>query len=244
MLKKYFVLLLLFSPVAQAASLIKIAGAADLRFVMQKLITSFKEVNGDIEFSENYGSSGNFVTQIKSGADFDIFFSADSTYADEIATSGLSVDKPQSYAQGVLVLCGASSMKALTGSKYKKISIANPSHAPYGRIAVEALKNSKVYDQIKDKLVLGENVSQAAQFLQVGAAAAGLIAQSISLTPEMKSADCHVVESSLYRPLIQSFVILKKSKNKATAERFTKFILNEKAQSIFAQNGFHSIGAK
>ena len=92
--------------------------------------------------------------------------------------------------------------------------------------------------------MLGENVSQAAQFLQVGAAQAGLIAQSLSLAPEMKSVSCQVVEPSLYQPLVQTFVVLKKSKNKEAAQKFAKFILSEKSQSLFAQNGFHSVGTK
>lgn len=244
MFKCFFFSIFFIGSISHAASTLKIACAADLEFVMQKLISEFKKTNAGTEFSENYGSSGHFVTQIKSGADFDIFFSADSKYADEIVSSHLSIDKSQSYAKGILVLCGADTIEDLTNKKYRKISIANPAHAPYGRIAVEALKASKIYDQIKNKLVLGENVSQAAQFIQLGAATTGFIAQSLALIPEMKAVTCHEVDPILYAPLFQAFVILKKSKNLELAQKFAQFILSAKAQAVFTHNGFRSLETK
>ncbi len=244
MLKKYIFLFLLFSSVAEATTAIKIAAAADLQFVMQKLISAFSENHKDFEFLDTYGSSGHFVSQIKSGADFDLFFSADNSFAEELVKAKLTDGPSQNYAQGVLDLCGADNIKDLSQSKFKKIAIANPAHAPYGRVAVEAMKNSQIYDQIQTKIVLGENISQAAQYIQVKAVQAAFIAQSLTLAEAMKTVSCHPVERSLYSALKQSLVIIDKSKNKKAAHYFAKFILSPMAQSIFSQNGFKSIDSK
>ena len=244
MFKKYLFLLLLVSSFADAATTIKIAAAADLQLVMQKLFSAFKEDHKDFEFLDTYGSSGNFVTQIENGADFDLFFSADNSFAEELVKAKLTEGPSQIYTQGLLDLCGADKIKDLSQPKFKKIAIANPAHAPYGRVAVEAMKNSQTYDQIQNKIVLGENISQTAQFVQVKAAQAGFVAQSLTLSEAMKNISCHPVDSSLYSALNQSLVIMGKSKNKKATHQFVEFVMSSKAQGMFSQNGFKSAELK
>ena len=243
MFRVLFLVIFILAQRVSASPVIKIAAAADLKFVMQKLIADFKTKNPAIQFSENYGSSGNFVVQIKNGADFDIFFSADTTYTDQLIADHLTEStKPLPYAKARLALCGSFSLDGLKDKKIKKIAIANPSHAPYGRIAIEALKNAKVYDDIKTKLVFGESVSQAAQYYQIEAAEAAVIAQSLVLANDSKMHNCSLIEANLYSELIQSFVVLKSSKTPDQARLFAHYILSSEAQAIFEKNGFASVG--
>ncbi len=244
MFKNLLCLVLFFSSLAQAGQQIKIAAASDLKLVMNKLIIAFQENHKNIQFSETYGSSGNFVTQIKRGMEVDLFFSADTAYAQTLVDAGLTDGPVVSFTQGVLVLCGTESIQDLLKPEFKKIAIANPAHAPYGRVAIEALKSSHVYDQVKSRLVFGENISQAAQFLQVGAASTGLIAQSLSLSLDLKKFSCHTIDQSLYQPLTQGLVVLKKSNSIEIAKEFTQFMLSKKAKDLFNQNGFWSADLK
>ena len=223
---------------AAAPTSIKIAAAADLRFVMQKLITQFQAKHPSATFSENYGSSGNFVSQLKNGADYDIFFSANKKLAEDLVAASLTEGSAQEYAIGILVLCGAKNFNELSQSSIKKIAIANPSHAPYGEIALEAMKSEHIFSKIESKLVFGDSVSQAAQFIQIGAASAGLISKSLSQIPSMKAISCFEVDASLYKPLHQSFVVLKTSKQPELAKQFAQFILSPEAKEILKQNGF------
>ncbi len=225
---------------AETITTLNIAAASDLRFVMRKLIQKYQESHQEVRFNESYGSSGSFVSQIKNGAAIDLFFSADFHFAEDLVASHLTRGPAKKYARGILVLCGAERLEDLKHSKFRKIAIANPSHAPYGVIAIEAMKSAHIYQEIKAKLVFGENVSQAAEFILVGAVKAGLIAKSLSLSPNMKSENCHEVDTSLYKSLTQSLVVLKKSQNVVLAQDFAKFILSRDAQIIFAQNGFES----
>src|SRR5262249_51768167 len=143
-----------------------------------------------------YGSSGNFYSQIQNGAPFDLFFSADIEYPTKLAAAGIA-DRTTlyKYAIGRIViwtppdakLDGArEAWKTLSNDFVQKIAIANPQHAPYGRAAVAAMQNAKLYDEVKSKLVFGENISQAAQFVQSGSAQAGILALSLAMSPAMK----------------------------------------------------------
>ncbi len=228
-------------PDACASKFVKIAAASDLQFVMQKLVLQFKKENPDINFSENYGSSGNFVSQIESGADFDMFFSADTQYAEVLEKAKLTNGPPKQYAEGILVFCGAEKLQDFTKNEFNKIAIANPEHAPYGGIALESLKSAKIYDQLKVKLVFGENVSQAAQFILSNGAKGGLISKALLYSKQAQNFHCQEVENKLYHPLKQSFVVLKKKLPNDASLKFSKYVLSPAAQEIFRANGFNSV---
>ena len=175
---------------------ITIAAASDLNFAFREIVTEYEKTTGN-HVRLTLGSSGNFFAQIQNGAPFDLYFSADIAYPRKLEEAGLTVPGSlYQYAVGRIVLwTGHEShidvtqgFEALREPTVKKIAIANPKHAPYGRAAVAAMEYFKVYDQVKDKLVLGENISQAAQFIESGACEIGIIALSLALAPTMKTA--------------------------------------------------------
>jgi molybdate transport system substrate-binding protein len=130
-------------------------------------------------------------------------------------------------------------LESLRNPTIKKIAIANPKHAPYGRAAVAAMQNFKIYDQVKDKLILGENISQAAQFIESGACDAGIIALSLALAPAMKAAGQYwEIPSHAHPPLEQGAVILKQSKSPEAARQFLEFIKGSQGQEIMTRYGF------
>jgi molybdate transport system substrate-binding protein len=230
-----------------SAQEIVVAAAADLSAVFPEIISRFEKETGR-KVRANFGSSGNFLLQIENGAPFDLFFSADVQYPQRLESEGLT--QPGSiykYAIGKLVLYVpvnsqvnlAQGLRALESPGVKRIAIANPQHAPYGRAAVEALKKEGLYDSLQGKLVMGENISQAAQFVQSGNADAGLLALSLVLSPAMKSAGRYVeVPASDHAPLEQAAVILKNSHEKATAALFLNFIRKPEIVSLLATYGF------
>jgi molybdate transport system substrate-binding protein len=246
----FLILLFFFFSSLISAQTLRIAAAADLQFVLPDLAAQYEKQTG-VKLAITYGSSGNFFAQIQNGAPFDLFLSADTDYPKKLVDAGLAVPESlQVYAGGRLVLwCPNDSpinpvdglLLSLLDPRVEKIAIANPEHAPYGRAAVAAMRNYGVYDRLKPKLVFGENVSQAAQFVQSGNAQAGLIAFSLVLSPAMK--DGRWVEIVLPdRPkwLSQSAVILKSSSNKTAAASFLTFLKTPEAQSILKSYGFHA----
>jgi molybdate transport system substrate-binding protein len=245
----FSILLLLlpfFSSLAYAQTL-RIAAAADLQFVLPDLAAQYEKQTG-VKLAITYGSSGNFFAQIQNGAPFDLFFSADSTYPRKLAEAGFADPKSLViYARGLLVIwlppdspldLTAQGFRTLLDPRIQKIAIANPEHAPYGRAAIAALRNVGLYDQLKSKLVLGENVSQAAQFVQSGNAQAGLIARSLALSPAMKSGKCYELSGWRYPMIEQSAVILKSSSNKQAASAFLEFLRTPAARAIFDRHGY------
>ena len=234
-------------PGAAGAAAIKVAAASDLTFAFQDVAARFQEQTGNsIELS--YGSSGNFFAQIQNGAPFDLFFSADVGYPEKLEAAGLiEPGTIYNYASGKLVIWVPNASKldlsrglaALLDPGIRKIAIANPQHAPYGIAAVAAMRHAAVYDKIKSKLVLGENISQTAQFVQSGNADAGIIALSLALAPAMKNAGRYVeIPAADYPPLVQAGVILKSSRNKQLANQFMKFIKQPDTIALMARYGF------
>ncbi len=196
----------------------------------------------------SFGSSGNLYSQIQSGAPFDLFFSADEEYPKKLASAGL-VD-PASlriYALGHLVLWVPKTspldpeklqMELLAEPTVKRIAIANPQHAPYGRAAIAALDHYGLKSRVAERLVLGENVSQAAQFVQSGNAQAGLIALSLAESPAMKSAGKYwVLPSGTYPELKQAAVVISSSKHKTAAQAFLDFVLSPEGAAILRKYG-------
>ncbi|MGH9703941.1 MAG: molybdate ABC transporter substrate-binding protein [Candidatus Acidiferrales bacterium] len=226
---------------------ITVAAASDLQFVFPEIAARFQKETG-CSVRLIFGSSGNFYSQIQNGAPFDLFFSADSGYPNSLEKAGLAEPGAlRLYAVGQIVLWaprGSSldvnrGLVALLDPGVRKIAIANPGHAPYGRAAVAALRSEKVYDRVSGKLVLGENISQAAQFVQSGAADAAILALALVASPAMNGAGkYHVVPADDYPPLEQAAVVLKSSKQKAAARQFLEFLREPEIQSLMRDFGF------
>lgn len=170
---------------------VNVAAAADLRYALDDIIAIAQDANPDSEFAVTYGSSGQFLQQIVNGAPFDLYLSADRAFPQQLVDEGLATD-PFRYAIGRLVLWvpESSSLDPRDGlsvlSDARRISIANPEHAPYGRAAVSAMETAGVYDALADRLVLGENVAQAAEFVLTGNADAGIVALSMVLSDPLR----------------------------------------------------------
>lgn len=230
-----------------SAQELTIAAAADLQFAMFDIGARFqKESRTTVKLL--YGSSGNFAQQIQNGAPFDMFFSANLDYPRQLEASGLAEPRTfYEYAKGKLVLWVPNEskldlrlgLKALLNPAVNKIAIANPQHAPYGKAAVAAMEQEKVYDQVKDKLVLGENISQTASFVTSGAADAGIVALSLALSPNMKDHGRYFeIPASDYPAIEQACVVLRSSKNKDAAQKFLAYMKTVAAKEVLRQYGF------
>jgi len=234
-------------PATANAGELKIAAAADLTFAFKDVGARFEKQTGN-SLKLTYGSSGNFFSQIQNGAPFDLFFSADVSYPQKLEAASLAEPGTvYDYARGKLVIWVPNASKldlsrglsVLLDPGIRKIAVANPLHAPYGVAAVAALHHDGIYDKVKDKLVLGENISQTAQFVQSGNADVGLLALSLAVAPAMKTTGRYVeVPASDYPPLIQAGVVLKSSRNKELANQFLKFLKEPGTVALMAQYGF------
>lgn len=225
-----------------------IAAASDLKFALDEIVQSFsREVGKTVKVT--YGSSGNFVTQIKNGAPFQMFMSADENYVFRLAQDGMTRDQGILYAVGRIVLfAGPSSpihidaeFKGLANSikdgKLQRFAIANPDHAPYGRRAQEALEKAGLWDAVKPKLVLGENISQAAHFAASGSAEAGIIALSLAQAPQMAKLGRYVlIPESWHAPLNQRMVLLRSAGD--TTQAFYAYLQRPAARTVFNRYGF------
>jgi molybdate transport system substrate-binding protein len=243
-----FVWVVFMSPVGStAAEELTIAAASDLNFAFKELVAEYEKTTGT-HVKLSLGSSGNFYSQIQNGAPFDLYFSADIGYPKKLEEVGLTV--PGSlyrYAVGRIVIWTgnearidvAKGFDSLREPTVKKIAIANPKHAPYGRAAVAAMEHFKLYDQVKDKLVLGENISQAAQFIDSGSCEIGIIALSLALAPTMKTRGTYwEIPADAHPPLEQGAVILKSSTHQDAAKRFVEFMKGSQGQEIMKRYGF------
>lgn len=247
MLRSATIAVLLLASLLASAEELSVAAAADLNFALNEIATKYQRDTGNT-LKISYGSSGNFFTQIQNGAPFDVFLSADLDYPRKLEAAGLV--EPGTlyvYASGCLVLWVPKSSKidlsrgmdALLDPSVKKIAIANPAHAPYGRAAEAALRKAGLHERLKAKLVLGENVSQTAQFVDSGNADIGIIAYSIALAPTMKSRGrAHQVPIDLYPHLQQAGVVLKRSSQKRAAMEFINYLKRSDIQEKLRTYGF------
>lgn len=245
-LKILLAAILLIATIA-AADEIRVAAAADLNYAFRDIAARFEKETGH-KVNLIIGSSGNFYSQIQNGAPFDLFFSADIQYPQKLESAGLAEKGSlYRYAVGKIVLWVPNTSKldinrglvVLLDPSVHKIAIANPAHAPYGRAAVDALKSEKLYDKLSDRFVLGENVSQAAQFVQSGNADAGILASSLVVAPAMKDAGRYFeIPASEYPPIEQAAIVLASSKNKATARLFIDFLGRPEIAKVMESYGF------
>jgi molybdate transport system substrate-binding protein len=227
---------------------ITVAAASDLNYVLKDLASRFEKKTGD-KLTLSFGSSGNLYSQIQGGAPYDLFFSADITYPQKLASAGLVESSSlRTYAIGHLVLwvpTGSSldpqklKMDLLVQSSVQRVAIANPAHAPYGRAAMSALGHFGLKDKVAGKLVFGENISQAAQFVQSGNAQAGLIALSLAVSPAMKDSGRYwELPADSYPELQQGVVLLSASKHKPAAKAFLDYVLSAEGAAVLEQYGF------
>lgn len=230
------------------ASEVRIAAASDLKFALDELATAFRAKHPDTAVTPTYGSSGNFFAQLSNEAPFDLFLSADAYYPRRLLEQGKGAPGTLfNYAIGRIVLWVpkeskldlARGLTALLDPAVRKVAIANPQHAPYGRAAEAAMRGAGVYDRVKDRLVLGENVAQAAQFVQSGSADAGVVALSLALSPAMRDAG-HYWEVPLdtYPRIEQGGVVLKWAKDPEAANAFRQFMQSDEGKAVLKTYGF------
>lgn len=241
--------LLLFGNSALGGERLTIAAAADLKFALEEIVIRFNRIHPAANIATIYGSSGKFSTQIRQGAPFDLYFSADIAYPQALYEDGFAASKVQPYGTGRIVLWSSNlnaskmSLADLTDPAVFRIAIANPQHAPYGKRAEEALRMTGMWTKVESKLVYGENVAQAAQFIQSGNAQIGIIALSLALSPELvKQGSYALIPENQHQPLHQGFIIIKRAANNPLALAFAQFMLSEDTLSIMSRYGFELPG--
>jgi molybdate transport system substrate-binding protein len=221
---------------------LSIAAAADLQFALADAARQLHQQHPQTELAVDYGSSGNFYAQIRNGAPFDVFLSADVQYPRNLARDGIvPASSVFVYAAGRIVVWVPSSSKldpatALRDPAVQRIAIANPQHAPYGRAAEAALRGMGLYDSVAKKLVLGENISQTMQFVQSGSADVGIVALSLAVAPNVRGEGRYwEVPLESYPKMEQGGAILKDS---PAAREFRDWLLAPAGRKLLKQYGF------
>jgi molybdate transport system substrate-binding protein len=226
-----------------------VAAAADLKFALDEMLEVFRTRHADINAQVTYGSSGNFFAQLSNRAPFDIFLSADVDYPRRLVEQGLAArDTEFLYAVGRIVVWAPRrstldlerlGMQALLDPSVRKIAIANPQHAPYGRAAEASMKTLGVYGKAQERLVYGENIAQTAQFIQSGAADIGIIALALGLAPAMREEGRFwEIPLEAYPRMEQGGVILTWAKDREAAEALRAFVLGAEGRQILRRYGF------
>lgn len=229
------------APAPQAPSLTVFA-AADLVFAFKEIVPRFENSVG-VKVSLVLGSTGNLATQIEHGAPADVFFAADEETLERLVAWGVLIaDTRTRYAQGRIVLATAkrfgprlTDLEALLDPRVGHVAIANPLHAPYGKAAEEALRNAGVWERVRPKLVYGENIRHALQFIQSGAADAGIVALSVANVPEVEWA---LIDARLYRPLNQTAAVVKRSRHPELGLAFIQLVTGPEGRPIMRRHGF------
>ncbi|MES2268059.1 MAG: molybdate ABC transporter substrate-binding protein [Bacteroidota bacterium] len=229
------------------AQKITVAIAANLQPVMNDLQRDFK-TRTKIDVAVISGSSGNLATQIRNGAPYDIFMSADKQFAEALQKDGFTFNNAVVYAQGVLIIAGTQNLNfndwnaLLLRDDIRKIAIGNPAIAPYGKAAQQALKKAGVYDKVKSKFVFGESITQINTYITTGVVSVGFTTLSlIKDANNKKKLYYKVINPKDYEPIEQAMVMLKSTKDKPAAEKFYRYILSEPAKTIFKAYGYHTI---
>jgi molybdate transport system substrate-binding protein len=228
----------------EAKKEVRIAAAADLQSVLPVLAPIYEQKTG-VKLVISYGSSGTLAKQIEQGLPVDLFLGADYTFPEQIVAANLADSKDAiPYAYGTLVLWTRKdtpfqplSLDALSDPRVQKIAIADETRAPYGRAAVAALTHMKLFDQLKPKLVIGENIAQAGQFVQSGNAQLGLISLTMAMSEKFKSTGSYVLVPKVYPEIRQCAVVLVKSEHNAEAHAFLDWLLSSPIQSSLPKLG-------
>lgn len=225
-----------------------VAAASDLQPVFFELAAAFREARPGLDVTPTFGSSGNCHAQIRNGAPFDVFLSADVAYPASLVALGLADGPVFPYASGRLALVVPSTaprpldppgLRLLLDAALGKVSIANPAHAPYGRAAEAALAKAGLLETLRPRLVLGENVSQAAQFVETAAAGAGIVALPLALAAERAGRLRHLaLAPDAHPPFVQGGIVLGTARRRAAARAFRDFLATPEARAILARHGF------
>jgi len=227
---------------------LSIAAASSLRFALDDLVEGFRESHPDTGVAVTYGSSGNFYAQIQNGAPFDLYLTAEINYARQLVDAGLA--RPESFfvfADGRVALwvpknspldIEAIGLRVLRDPSVRQVSIANPAVAPYGIAAEEALRSGDLYDTVKPKFVLGESIAQALQFVESGAAQAGILALSLVVAPEVAGKGRHVlIPSDVHQRIEHGGVVLTNAAQPGAAESFRAFLMSDAARPVLDRYG-------
>lgn len=225
---------------------INVCAASDLKFALDEIVKNYEAKNKDEKVKVSYGSSGKFTTQILNGAPYQIFFAANIEYPQKLKTAGMTVGEIKPYAIGRLALASPKGgldvkkgLEILKTTSINKVAIANPEHAPYGKAAVEILHNSKTYDIIKNKLVLGENIQQTTNFVLSNAADIGIVAYSLLLSPGIADKlEGYLIPTNLHKEMKQAYVITKKGENNQAVGKFAAFFESKESDAILKKYGF------
>jgi len=231
---------------------LRVAAAADLRFALDEIVEVFRQQHPDMDLRVTYGSSGNFYAQLSNRAPFDVFLSADVDYPRRLSREGLAApDTEFVYAVGRIVVWVARNspvdveklgIQALLDPSVHKIAIANPRFAPYGRAAEAAMKKLGVYARVQDRLVLGENIVQTAQFIESGAADIGIISQSLALHPPLRDKGrSWEVPLDAYPLHEQAGVIMEWAQDRAAADALRAFLLSNEGRAILGRYGLATV---
>lgn len=224
---------------------ITVAAAADLKFAMDEIVSAFARAHPDDLIDVVYGSSGKFATQIRQGAPYDLYFSADIAYPNALADAGFAASAVKPYALGRIVLWSASmdasamTLQSLADPRIARIAIANPVHAPYGKRAEEALRAAGVWAAVQGKLVYGDNIAHTAHFVQSGNAQIGIIALSLALSPQLAARGGYrLISDTLHEPLLQGYMVSARAADKPLASAFASYIESAPARLLLARHGF------
>lgn len=245
MIKKILLSLLLAKSMIFAGE-ISVCAASDLKFALDEIVKSYEAKNKDEKVKVSYGSSGKFTTQILNAAPYQLFFAANIEYPQKLKAAGMTVGEIKPYAIGRLALVSPKGkldvkkgLEILKTASINKVAIANPEHAPYGKAAVEILQNSRTYDAVKNKFVLGENIQQATNFVISGSADAGIIAYSLLLSPGVQDKiDGYLIPTNLHKEMKQAYVITKKGENDQAVKKFATFFEGKESDVILKKYGF------
>jgi molybdate transport system substrate-binding protein len=227
-----------------------VAAAADLTFCIEELNQGYRHSHPDTELKVSTGSSGNFYTQIEHGAPYDVFLSADISFPRKLADEGFADGSTISvYSIGRLALwttkpdtiSSDKGIEVLRDPVVKRIAIANPEFAPYGRAAKAALEAAGLWNEVQSRIVTGENIAQTAQFVQSGNADVGFVALSLLYTPTLRNVGRYVqVDPKLYPPLQQALVLTKNGTGNSAARDYLQFLGSQEARTIFDRYGFEA----
>lgn len=246
---RFALALLLCVSASLSAAEINVAAAADLKFAMDELVAEFHTNHPDTTIKVTYGSSGNFFAQLQNRAPFDLYFSADIEYPRKLAELGHALHTNVFlYAVGRIVVWAPKAsavdveklgIQSLLAPSVRRIAVANPQHAPYGRAAVAAMKSLRVHGQVERRLVYGENIAQTAQFVQSGAADLGVIALSLAVAPQLRDAGRYwEIPADAYPKLEQGGIILNWTKDAAAARALRDFVLDRHGREVLKRCGF------
>lgn len=243
-LKIYVLTLVLIICPSVYAQQITVAAASSLRPTLDDLADAYMSENPGHQVQIIYGSSGRLMAQIINGAPFDVFMSADMEFPQNLFEQEMAVSAPVVYGLGRIVLWSAHlnaaqmQLQDLADASIRRIAIAQPTVAPYGQRAQEAMTAAGVWDKLQSRLVFAENISQVAQMIESGAADIGIVALSLAIQPALAERGYYLIDASQHRPLEQGFVVTRRAAQNPVAEKFSVFLVSQTAREILQANGF------